>query len=151
MLSIGCAARPLIRPVIQDTFTINAAYDDTWWAVVSTLSGMSIQVETIDKDSGLLNTKFIYFSGGMYADKDIEKVAAIQTSFLLIWTRGRFKLNIYASKLTDSQTQLKITLRIEGYESNISKGWNVLYSKGVIERRIAEIVDAKVNAVSMDN
>lgn len=143
-LFLDCApSKPLIRPIIQDTFIIDAPYEKTWRAVASVIAERGLPIESVEKESGLLTTKFVTFARGMESDKEIKKVAVIKTSFLLIWERGRYALSIYCEPVSGSTTRVKITAHIEGFESNVSKSWHVCYSNGNLEKRIAELVQAK--------
>lgn len=140
----GCATTQMVRPTIQDTDAIQAPFDKVWGAVVATLAEMALPIEAIEKESGLVTTKFVTFASGILAQNEIDRIAQRPSVFLGTWSQGRYTVSIFVTSSGENTTRVKITIHIEAFEDNVTKGWYVCYSKGVIEQRIFDSVRSKI-------
>lgn len=128
---IGCATSPVKPPVVKDTEIFQAPFNRVWKATVATIANMALPVESIEKESGLLTTRFIRFSL-----TELNRIAQTPRTFLGVWSTGRYTLSIFVSSTSKDTTKVKITTHIEAFESNVTKTWHVCYSKGILERQI---------------
>lgn len=143
--NIGCATTQMVRPTIQDTDVIHASFNKVWGAVVATLAEMALPIESIERGSGLVTTKFVTFDSGLIADKQIDPIAQRPSIFLGIWSQGgRYTLSIFVTSSGENTTKIKITTYIEEFENNVTKSWHACYSKGVIEKQIFDSVRSKI-------
>jgi len=140
----GCATTQMVKPTIQDTDVIQAPFDKVWGAVVATLAEMALPIESIEKESGLVTTKFVTFASGILAEKEIDRIAQRPPVLLAIWSQGRYTVSIFVTSIDENTTKIKITTHIEAFENNLTKSWHVCYSKGVIERQILVSVRLKI-------
>jgi len=143
VLLAGCAPPQMVKPTIQDTVVIQAPFDKVWGAIVSTLAEMALPIESIEKESGLITTKFVTFASGIFAEKKIDRIAQKPPLFLASWSQGRYTLSVFVAPVGEDATKIKITAHIEAFERT-TKGWHVCYSKGVIEKQIFDSVKSKI-------
>lgn len=140
---VGCAT-VAVRPTIQDTEIIDAPFDKVWGALIATLSEQSLPIETIEKESGLVTTKFVTFASGFMAERAINEVAVKPSGLLYTWSNARYTVSVFVTKSGENTTRVKITSHIEAFENNVTKSWMVCYSNGVIEKRIFDSIEAKI-------
>jgi len=143
MSIIGCATAAL-QPTIQNTITVDATFDQVWAAVVSTIADISMPIESIEKDSGLITTKPVIFASGYEIRGDIEQVAEMRFFLGAMWKQGRYSFNVFVSSIGENTTKIKVNSQIEAYEASMTKRWHVCYSKGVIEKQIFDSIRAKL-------
>lgn len=141
---IGCATTQIVKPTIQDTDIIQASFDETWKAVIATLSEMALPIEAVEKDSGLVTTKFVNFASGWGEWKKLNGVAEVPKVMFATWSQGKYTLNIFVTSLGENTTKVKVTTHIEAYEDNVTNSWHVCYSKGIIESQIFNSVRSKI-------
>jgi len=140
----GCATTSVVRPVIQDSYLVEAPYDKAWSAIVATAAEKSLPVKSIEKDSGLLTTDFVTLANGYSTDNQLKLVAQKPSIFLGVWEGARYALSIYATPQGEGSTKIKITSQIQGYESNVTKQWHVCYSTGTLEEEFFISVRSKL-------
>jgi hypothetical protein len=58
----SCAVAPAPRQ-IKNTFFIEKSFDDVWTAVIETFAEMTLPIMNMEKDSGLITTDWIDFTG----------------------------------------------------------------------------------------
>lgn len=151
MILVGCTMYPPIKPIIEDTIIIRAPFDKVWAAIIGTVADMSLPIESIEKDSGLVTTKIIVFANGYGAGKIIDSMAARPTfepKGAGLWSRGRYTLNIFLKPKGQDACEIRITTYIEAFEESWTKRWHTCYSKGIIESRIINSVRSRLQLVS---
>lgn len=127
-------------PSVQQVQTFNAPYDQAWAAVIETVAEMSLPIESIEKESGLLTTRFVRVP----TFKQIQAVAYLPSVFLGTWSNGRYTLSLYVSRVGEQQTAVRITPHIEAYEDNATHTWHVCESNGSLERQVLQKVHSKL-------
>jgi hypothetical protein len=138
----GCAS-VAVRPTIQDTEIINAPFDTVWKAMVGTLAEQSIPIQSIDKASGDVTTKFVIFAYGNRTEKEIDNLAVKPAGWMHDWCAGRHKLDIFVTESGTNETTVKVTTHFEAFENNIERTWMVCYSNGVIEKQLFVAIKKK--------
>lgn len=63
LLFWGCMARAPQARTIVNTFPIQSAFDSVWQAVIETFADLNLSIDNMEKDSGLIVTDWIDFSG----------------------------------------------------------------------------------------
>lgn len=140
----GCATVPTKPTPTQRTDVIDAPFDKVWEALVTTLSDEGFTFELIEKDSGVINTKMVTFASGPFADLRIERVAKHPLIFGGNWSEGRYAFSILVTPISENVTQIKVTINCEAYENEKTNRWHACESKGVVEKRLFELVRSKV-------
>jgi len=134
------------QPIIQNTITIDAPFDQVWTAVVSTIADISMPIESIEKDSGLITTKVVVFVSGYAVAGAIDQVAEKPNVVAGTWKHGRYSFNIFVSSIDENTTKIKINSQIDAYVElgTMIMSWYRCYSKGVIEKQIFDSIRAKL-------
>lgn len=140
----SCAAKPSVKPTIEDTQIMQAPFDSVWRATVSTLAEMALPIESMDKSSGLITTGSVRFTGGWAAPKEINRVAKKPLVILGTWSAGRYTLSLFVRPNGEDATRVKITALIEAYEDYMTGTWHTCHSKGVIEKQIFDSIELKI-------
>lgn len=147
LAAAGCATAPPPTNVkIEDTRIYVAPFDKTWGAAVATLAEKGLEIESIDKASGLLTTKFYVLAGASRrgtknVPTEVGRVAYKPFSMFGMWNSVQYKANLFMTS-EGSSTKVKVTAKIEGTDgSNIGRD---LQSKGVLEGEILEAIDQKL-------
>jgi hypothetical protein len=150
VILMGCATTPANKPTIKDTETIQAPFDEVWRATVSTLAEMALPIESIEKEKGLITTRYVRFTSGWAAPKEIDLVAQKPSVFLGTWSAGRYTLTVLARANGKDSTKVKITTYIEAFEEYMTRDWHTCYSKGVIEKQIFDSIELMVSHKKRD-
>lgn len=100
-----------------ETVTLNLPYEKVWAAVVRTLTtDYQMEIGLIDKDSGLIQTKFKEFRelfNGSYFNY-VKKIATVKDGFWETkFQQGRYKVNIALIKNSDGSTGIDERFTIE--------------------------------------
>lgn len=138
----GCAA--MVKPTIQDSFTIDKSFDVVWKATVATFAEKSIPIKVIEKDSGIITTEQIIFAKGFNTEREVIGVAEKPSIFLGTWNQGKYYLSVFVVNNDNKTTKITITAHIEAFENNVSKSWHECYSKGIFEKNIYDSIMAKL-------
>jgi hypothetical protein len=134
----GCASTPDPRPK-EDTAFYLARYDKTWEAALMTLQEESIPIENMEKEKGLITTKFVNYSVGPQAHHELEKIAQKPSATrLAIWSQVGYTLSILVTPINDMSTKVKVTAHIEAYDKNVTQEWHECLTNSVIEDAILE-------------
>jgi hypothetical protein len=99
-----------------ETVTLNLPYEKVWPAVVKTLtSDYQMEIGLIDKDSGLIQTKFKEFGDPMTGPFEfVKKIATVKDGvFEPKFRQGRYKTNITLTKNADGSTGIDERFTIE--------------------------------------
>jgi len=133
------------KPVITDTFTINAPFDKVRAATVKFISEKNIPIKVIEKASGLLNTEFFTLASGsgISVANELNKFAVVQSNFMRVFTNLRGKLSFYVSSTDANTTQIKITSYMEVYDS-MSYTWEECYSNGTVEENAFSYINQNI-------
>lgn len=140
---IGCTTS-VERPDIKNTEVINAPYDRVWSALVATISERGYQIDVIEKESGILNTKTVSLDAGIGGDVDIDDIAVRPSVMLGIWNRVNYSYSIHVTETGDNMSRVQINTYIEAYERNMTEEWHRCYSRGILENRIFESIREKI-------
>lgn len=62
LTACGCASAPKPR-LIDETVALSVPYDEVWTGVIETLAEMSMPIDTREKESGLVTTDWMTFTG----------------------------------------------------------------------------------------
>ena len=133
----------VVEQELQDSRVFAASFDKVWNAVVSTLSELRYQVETMERENGSAVTKPVNVEGksARNALNRISKLPAIPEG---AWSKGWHSLSIFVTPGGGSRTNVKITTHIEGFESKVSNDWHVCYSNGFLEKQFLDSVGSKL-------
>lgn len=133
---VGCAVAPPPRPQpmhISNSRALDKPFDIVWTQLIEYLSSRQIQLKTINKDSGFLDTEFMFLPTQIVAD--YAWTGKRLPSFL--HDRGRIKANIFVKKISDSQTSVTINAWVQVFETFPSPGrWFDAKSSGRFESDI---------------
>ena len=138
ILLSGCVTAP-VRPTIKDTEIFQADFDRVWKSTIATIADMALPVESIEKESGLVTTKFVSFSF-----RELHRIAQTPSIGLGVWSTGRYTLSIFMVSISETATKVKIKAHVEAFERNVTKSWHVCYSKGILESQIFDSIWADV-------
>ncbi len=139
ILISGCASSPKPVKPVDDTAFYLARFDKIWDAATVTLSEESIPIDSMNKDRGVIITKFVNYSVGPQAHHDIDAIAQKPSAArLAIWSQVGYTLSILITPINDMSTKVKVTAHIEAYDRNVSQEWHECISNKVIENRIIE-------------
>ena len=148
IMFVGCTVYTPVPILIEDTAVINAPFDEVWVAAVSTIADTSLPIEVMEKDSGLITTKFAILCSGVGVREKINVLAIMPSYFLDVWSQARYTLSIFLVSEGEDATKVKVTTHIEAFERNVATGWHVCYSRGIIESRIINSVRSRLQLVS---
>jgi hypothetical protein len=113
---------------------IDAPFDQVWGYTVAYVAQRGWPIAAVEKESGLITTQQAIFAQN---EHDVKECARTHGA-LSYWGEGRFSLNIYLRKVSDTQTSASVTAHIEGFDQVWSKSWQPLESKGVIEQQVLD-------------
>ena len=103
----GCATAPLPRQIVN-TFPIDKPFDDVWQALVESFSELQLPIDNIEKDSGLITTDWIDFTGQKNTDYcDCGGLGmSIEQSRV-----GKF--NVFVKKVTEDSCEIRVNCMYE--------------------------------------
>lgn len=139
---LGCVTMPIAPTGVENSKIFQANFDKVWSSLTATIMEQALSIEAIEKESGIITTKFVLFADGIDADKQIKEIAERPKVFMGVWLKGRYTLNVHTKSIGDA-TQVMITPYIEGYEEQTER-WHLCYSKGVFEKRIFDSIERKL-------
>lgn len=139
LLLYGCASAPEPVRTKDDNAFYLARFDKVWDAALAALAEESITVDSMNKDKGVIVTKFINYSVGQQAHHEIEKIAGKPSSTrLAVYSQVGYTMSILITPINDMSTKVKVTAHIEAYDKNVTQEWHECTSNRVIENRILE-------------
>lgn len=145
MLILGCATGKIIIPDIQNDFELHSDFDTVWSAVIESLVETPASIESVEKVSGLITTNFIMFFNSYAERLELDRLAEKPDyNFLAKWMKGRLKYNIFVKSISDTLTRIKITSYMEALVGGIAPGWEVVYSKGIVEDDLHKLIRSKL-------
>jgi len=145
MLLSGCATTSQPAKTAEDTAFYLARFDKVWDAAIASLAEEQIPIDSINKNRGVISTKFVNYSVGPKAHQEIDAIAQKPSAArLAIWTQVGYTLNILITPINDMSTKVKVTAHIEAYDKNVSQEWHECISNKVIENKIIEKIRAQL-------
>ena len=138
-LFASCASAPPPRMIVN-SFTINGDYDSVWSAVIETFAELQIPIDNMEKDSGLITTDWIDFTGQTnegYCDCGKLGINIEQSR------TGKF--NAFLKKIAEDSCEMTVNCM---FEQMFSFGEDTYKRKcvstGNLEREIYDRVTAKL-------
>ena len=150
-LLVGCST-PATLPIetsITKERTYNASYDQVWSAVISGIAESNLNINTLEKDSGIVaisNTTYdpSWANEGLpgsvlgVPDQVMDRVATF---------------NIFTTKQVVNTTRVQVN---SSFKMNVRHGngsqafpfiyqWRQVYSNGNLERNILDSIERKIN------
>jgi hypothetical protein len=144
---VGCATTPPeTLPPLRDSEVFVSPFPKVWSALIATLAEQAYPIEAIEKESGVVTTRFVTFTGGK-VDAEIDALAVKPSAPLATWMSGRYTLSIFVGKTDSLTTTVKVTSHIEAFVKPLMAdvpNWVVCQSKGVIEKRLFDAIKDKL-------
>jgi len=113
LLAYACAVAPAPRQV-QTTFPIEKPFDNVWTAVIETFAEMNLPIMNMEKDSGLITTDWIGFSGPKGKEYcDCGKLG------INIEIKRVGKFNVFVKKLNGS-SEIRVTCSYQQTYEDVS-------------------------------
>jgi len=136
---VGCASGPALRTVVN-SFTINGDYDSIWSAVIETFAELQIPIDNMEKDSGLITTDWIDFTGQTNEDYcDCGKLG------INIEESRTGKFNAFLKKTSGNSCELTMNCMFEQIYFFGENRWKrKCVSTGNLEREMHERISAKL-------
>ncbi len=135
----GCTSAPKPVKQVDDTAFYLARFDKVWDASVAALAEEGIPIDTMNKDRGVIGTKFVNHSVGPKAHYELEAIAQKPSAArLAIWSQVGYTLSILITPINDMSTKVKVTAHIEAYDKTVSQEWHECISNKAVENRIIE-------------
>lgn len=139
VLAYGCASAPEPAKTKDDNAFYLARFDKVWDASLAALAEESITVNSMNKDKGVIVTKFINYSVGTQAHHEIENIARKPSAArLAVYSQVGYTMSILITPINDMSTRVKVTAHIEAYDKNVTQEWHECVSNRVIENKILE-------------
>ncbi len=139
----GCAAPQKPAVSNEDTAFYLARFDEVWDATLAALRTESIAVESMNKDRGVIATKFVSFSSGPQAHYEIGEIAEPPSDVrLALWSQVGYTLSILITPISDMSTRVKVIAHVEAYDKNATQEWHGCASNKSIESKFIEKIRA---------
>jgi len=143
ILLMGCVTTPPPR-LITNTEIFQSSFDRVWGATVATFAEKTLPIESIDKESGLIGSNFVKTSR-------VYQIAEIPNTWLgSVYSSARFKVNLFAKRISNEITEIQINAHIEKYSAGVATyglapgTWEPVQSKGILEQEILDSIKAKL-------
>jgi len=124
---------------IENSRIVEIPFDIVWTQLIEYLSSKQIQLKTIDKDSGFVDTESMLLPSEIVADYAWTG-EGLPTG---LHPRGQIKANIFVKKLSASQTSVTVNPRVQVFQVYINQiapgGWFDAKSTGKFESDILNI------------
>jgi len=134
----GCATQTAPVAPRPTSRTYSVPFDQVWGSVVSEVSAVC-PVQSIEKSSGLITTQMMSFGGGYSGWQTLRGYAYEPKIFLSTWNGGaRCSLTFYVSSVDGTNTSVRVTGRFEGFEDNVTHGWQFWQSNGAYENQFLD-------------
>lgn len=145
MLVFSCASPPKPVKPNEDTAFYLARFGEVWDASLAALREDSIVIDSMNKDRGVIVTKFVNYSKGPQAHHEIDSIAQRPSAArLAIWSQVGYTLSILITPISDMSTKVKVIAHIEAYDTNVSQEWHECISNKTVENRIIEKIRAQL-------
>lgn len=106
-LLVSCASGPAPRTIIN-SFTIDGDYDAVWSAVIETFADLQLPIDNMEKDSGLITTDWIDFTG-----QTNEGYCDCGGLGINIEVNRKGKFNVFVKKITENSFEMKVNCMFE--------------------------------------
>ncbi len=138
-LLVACASGPAPRTVVN-TFPLEGDYDTIWSAVVETFSDLQIPIDNMEKDSGLITTDWIDFTG--QTNEDYCDCGGLGINIEVSRT-GKF--NVFVKKVTENTFEMKVNCMFEQvYRFGENAYKRKCVSTGNLEQEMYNLVISKL-------
>ena len=145
VLISGCAAPQKPVKPNEDTAFYLARFDEVWDATLAALQAESIAVDSMNKNRGVIYTKFVSYSSGPQAHYEINTIAQPPSDVrLALWSQVGYKLNILITPMNEMSTRVKVIAHIDAYDKNVTQEWHECTSNKAVEDRFLEKIRAKL-------
>jgi len=136
---LSCATAPKPRQ-IMNSFPIEESYDSTWSALIETFAELHLPIQNMEKDSGLIITDWIEFTG--QSNEDYCDCGGLGIN---IEVNRLGKFNVFIKKITKDSCQVTVNCQ---YKQTIRFGDTVgerkCISTGNLEREIFDLIKEKI-------
>lgn len=134
----GCATAPAPRTIIN-AFSFSTSLDTVWSATVETFAELNLPIDNMEKDSGLITTDWINFTGT--GNKEWCDCGGLG---IAVENSRRGKFNVFVK-----QTGTTVSVRVNcQFQQVASLGGTVVnrecVSTGSLESRINSLIASKV-------
>ncbi|WP_261858533.1 hypothetical protein [Photobacterium sanguinicancri] len=110
LLLTGCAKRiPPVKKEINNTFVSNLSYDKSWSKAVRVFAKHQIDIDTLEKDSGLIVAKYTQSYGANSGFMDCGKSARYE-----VLDSVNIKFNVFFDEKKENETEVMITATGQG-------------------------------------
>lgn len=135
----ACASAPAPRTIVN-SFAIEADYDAVWSALIETFAELQLPIENMEKDSGLITTDWIEFTG-----QTNEGYCDCGGLGINIEVNRLGKFNVFVKKVTENSSEMTVNCM---YEQTIRFGDTVnrrkCISTGNLEQEMRDLVTSKI-------
>lgn len=139
LLLLACAPPPRPRPVdVMNSATISAPFEAVWTALVEHLASRQIQIKTLTRDSGFLDTEFMALPTDIVAD--YAWTGGNLPS--LLHDMGRIKANIFVKGISDRETSVTINCLVQVHRSTEGGSYSDALSTGRFEGEILRALES---------
>jgi hypothetical protein len=136
---MSCATAPPPRQ-ITNAFQIENSHDAVWQALIETFAELNLPIQNMEKDSGLIVTDWIDFTG--QTNEDYADCGGLGIN---IEVNRVGKFNVFVKKITENTCEIKVNTM---YEQTMKFG-DSLYkrkcnSTGKLEAEIFNLIKTKI-------
>ena len=135
----ACASAPAPRTIVN-SFAIDAGYDSVWSALIETFAELQLPIDNMEKDSGLVTTDWIEFTG-----QTNEGYCDCGGLGINIEVNRLGKFNVFMKKVTEDSCQMTVNCM---YEQTIRFGDTTsrrkCISTGNLEQEMYNLVVSKL-------
>lgn len=142
----GCASAPTKKslPPVSTYEVLEKPFDEVWAAAVSCVAS-KVDVDRVEKDSGLITSKRLTFGSSFSGWVTLEKYAYTPKVLMATWSGGtEVTLTFLISPINESRTSLKVTGRFRAFENNVTKSWHTWESNGRYEREYIDEIKSSL-------
>lgn len=135
-MTLGCATAPAPH-TIKNAFHFTDGYDEVWAAVMESMAELSLPIQTLEKESGLIATDWISFEGLDACDCGS---AGIMTD-----SDRQGKFNIFAKRNAAGGVDVKINTVFQVRRSfDTTSRVITCYSTGLLESKLNGWINDKL-------
>jgi len=141
LMIYSCATAPAPRQITK-AFPIEATFDEVWPAVIESFAELNLPIQNVEKDSGLITTDWISFTGQKNTDYcDCGGLGiSVERS-----REGRF--NVFVKRTSDSSCEVVVNCiyrqTLETIKGTLA-GTRSCVSTGILEADMFEIIKSKL-------
>ncbi|MGC9325477.1 MAG: hypothetical protein ACP5G0_12105 [Desulfomonilia bacterium] len=138
----GCATTP--QAPIEDTAFYLARLDTLWEVILATLEEESIMVRSMEKEKGIIITKFHNYMVGPSAHHAIDEIAYRPSVHKAIFSQVGYSFTISITQVTEMSSKVRVMATIEAYDSNMTKAWHACPSKSILEYQLLDKIRTRL-------